>query len=542
MIAFLTNLLLFLWLIRTLKNALFWLYVWQLKEYHIPRFIDHFRTHKGKKIFFNPLYAAKMLVLVLLVAGFSRIALYGLLVMYIIEAGLWMRALPSGQYLAPKQTLKTILLALVSISTFSLVAIGLAVYETSGEYLAKALLMADLLVPAIITLIVLLVQPLFVMGRRSILEKARKKLAGFKKLMVIGITGSYGKTSTKEFLTTILSEKYKVIATKDHRNSEMGIAQTILEDIMPGHEIFIVEMGAYQKGGIKLLCDMVRPQIGVVTGVNEQHLALFGNLENLLSAEGGRELAVALPENGWLAVNGENQHCLNLYKKFTGKKKIYTEHKQILDADIWAEEVEVKKEGISFIVHYFQKELMHISANVLGRQQVQNLLGAILVARELGMTLEQISLACKNIRQEQGGMTLKIGTHGIQIIDSSYSSNPDGVMADLDYLSIFPGKKAIVMPCLIELGPKSAQAHYEIGKKIAQVCDLAIISTRDQFDQIKKGAMDAGMPEKNIIFSENSKEIFHHITVCCKKDDTVLLEGRVPGELIGLLIAGNKKT
>ena len=124
---------------------------------------------------------------------------------------------------------------------------------------------------------------------------------------------------------------------------------------------------------------------------------------------------------------------------------------------------------------------------------------------------------------------------GINIIDSSYSSNPDGVLADLDYLNIFFGKKIIVMPCLIELGKKSAEIHERIGQKIGKICDIAIITTKEHFESIKKGAVYSGMEEKNIIFCENPNDIYSIITMRTAKDDSVLLEGRVPQKLIDLL-------
>ena len=309
----------------------------------------------------------------------------------------------------------------------------------------------------------------------------------------------------------------------------MGIAQTILEDLKPEHQIFVAEMGAYKKGGIKLLCDIVKPKIGIVAGVNEQHLALFGSLENLLSAEGGEELAQSLPEEGLLVLNGDNKYCLDLYKKTDFKnKKIYTEKKGVLNADIWTEDIEAKTDSISFVAVNKSREMAHFKVSVLGRQNAQNLLAAILVAKELGMSFEEISFACKKIKQWQGGMVLKQGKMGIHIIDSSYSANPDGVFADLEYLKIFPQKKAIIMPCLIELGPNSGEIHKKIGAKIAEICDLAIITSKDKFKEIKG-------ENKKIIFCQNPEEIFSAITSFCKAGDAVLLEGRVPKKLHEIL-------
>jgi len=489
-----------IWAAGTLKLILFWMYLWQLKDYHIGRFVDHFRTAKGKRIIFS--YGTQFFV--------------------------W-------RLKKPVFTAKVIFLT----GLITLVAIGYLALVVSKTHSALtvfiALLIFNVLIPVIVSVIVLAAQPFFIRARNKILQKAKEKIGRFSTLKVIAITGSYGKTSTKEFLSTILSEKFKVLATPDHKNSEIGIAQTILQELNSSHEIFIVEMGAYNKGGIQLLCDMVHPDMGIVTGVNEQHLATFGSLENLLSAEGGRELLENLPGKGLLIVNGENKYCVDLYKRAKIDKKIYAISKEKIDADMWAEEVSLHLESFDFVARAKTGELAHLHVGVLGKQHVQNVLGAVLAARAMGMGTDQIAHGVNRITQKQGGMSLKKGVHGITVIDSSYSANPDGVAADLEYLSIFPGKKVIVIPCLIELGAKSIEAHIQIGKKIAEVCDLAIITTKDKFEEIRNGAIMNGMDVKNIMFCENSKEIMAIIGAHCKVGDAVLLEGRVPGELIRLL-------
>jgi UDP-N-acetylmuramoyl-tripeptide--D-alanyl-D-alanine ligase len=179
-----------------------------------------------------------------------------------------------------------------------------------------------------------------------------------------------------------------------------------------------------------------------------------------------------------------------------------------------------------------------LSVNVLGKQNVQNLLAAILTANGLGMSFGQIMEGVRYIKEEQAGMTLNTEKNGINIIDSSYSSNPDGVIADLNYLNIFNKKRVIIMPCLIELGKKSGYIHEQIGKKIGLICDMAIITSYDNFEKIKKGAKESGMRESNIIFCEKSEDIYSLITLFCKSGDAVLLEGRVPGTLIKMLKNG----
>ena len=445
------------WFLIFTKLLLFWLWLWQLKEYHLGRFGAHFESQALRKI----------------LSSFRRI-----------------------KY--PKFTLKIII-----IFFSCLFAEILLLWYFS---LLSAVILTFFLIP----LFVLSFQIPSAIWRQIIIKKAKKKRSKFKKLLVIGITGSYGKTSTKEFLAQILSSKFKVLRTKEHQNSEIGISQCILNDLKEEgeedksssspfavareHEIFIVEMAAYSKGGIKLLCDIAKPKIGIVTGVNEQHLATFGSMENLLSAEGGKELIESLPEDGMAFFNAKNKYCLELYEKTLRRGS-----------------------GQAF--------LYGKNAAFLGEE---NVLGAMAVARELGMGDDETRQSVEKIKNKFPGIEIRKGLNGLTVIDASYSANPTGVMAHLDYLALhYPqGKKIIVMPCLIELGKASARIHRKIGEKIKEVCDLAIITTKDRFKEIKEGA-----GEKAILI-ENAKEIFQKLKEFFGKSNVILLESRVPSELI----------
>jgi len=529
-----------LWLFWEIKYVLFWIFLWQLKDYHMARLVDHFRTSKGKKIIFDGVQILKLVLLILFLAAgqIFNYLLYVLILVYLAELALFLKGILTKSVRSPVKTLKTLFLTATSFVVVLLFMAWVAVVK--GLIQPALFLGFDILTPVIISVIVLLVQPLFVLMRRRTLKKAENKMEEIKNashVKVIAITGSYGKTSTKEFLTTILSKKFNVLSTKDHQNSEIGVAKCVLKDLKPSHQIFIAEVGAYDKGKVKEVCNMIKPEIGIVTGVNEQHLALFGSLDNLLSAEGGRELADALPKDGILFVNGDNKYCLDLYKR-TGNinKKIYSLSNKAIDSDIWSDSITVGKDSISFLAIDKAGEMMHFEAKVLGKQNVQNLLGAILVAKELGMSFGEISEACKNIFQEQAGMTLKQEKHGIDIIDSSYSSNPDGVFADLEYLKVFNGKKVVVMPCLIELGEKSAEIHEKIGRKIGEVCDLAIVTSKDKFKELEKGFNETKKQGTKCVLCDKAQDVYSMITLFCSTGDAVLLEGRVPQKLIDLLL------
>jgi len=497
-----------LWLIRQSKSTLFWLYLWQLKEYHTGRFLDHFRTEKGRGLLLNALFLSKI-ALIGLFFTLPVLVFFAVVFIYLVEAPKTLIDVLRRRIKYPSLTKKTIPLVLIGLLTEALFIFFLFILKEDIVETVFLLLVFDVLTPLIISLIVLTLQPCTVLLRNRIVKNAKQKRAKFPDLLVIGITGSYGKTSTKEFLAAILSQKYRVLATKEHQNSEVGISQCLINELKSEQEMFIVEMGAYNKGGIKLLCDIVKPRIGIVTGVNEQHLATFGSMEKLLSAEGGGELIDSLPADGMAFFNAKNEHCRNLYQKTTIKKFLYGE-----------------------------------TAAFLGGE---NILGAMAVAKELGMTEEEISRACEKIENKFPGIKIKKGIKGLNIIDATYSANPDGVLAHLEYLTLrYPqGKKIIVMPCLIELGSASSGIHQRIGKKIGEVCDLAIITTKDRFNEIRTSALRlenldsslrSKLKEENILFIDDPKEILEKIKSFCGEGDTVLLESRVPKDLINLLV------
>jgi UDP-N-acetylmuramoyl-tripeptide--D-alanyl-D-alanine ligase len=501
----------FLWFCRTSKIVLFYVYLWQLKEYHIGRFLDHFNTTKGKSLIFNPTSLFKISLLFF----FYALPLWVFFLatfLYLFEFFKLFLDVATKRLKRPVLTAKAVFLLLVNFAIegafiFLLYSGMFSIKEDYGLF-AFWILLLDILAPVWISAAVLLLQPLAVFMRNRVIKRARIKREKFPNLLVIGITGSYGKTSTKEFLYSILADKFgedSVLKTSEHQNSEVGISQCILNSLNENHRIFVVEMGAYNRGGIKLLCSIAKPKIGILAGINEQHMATFGSQENII--KGKYELIESLPKDGTAFFNGKNKYCIQLFEKTQGIKKfLYGE-----------------------------------SAKFFGEE---NILGAMAVARELGLTEDEIKTAVDKIQNKMPGIKIKEGILGLKIIDATYSANPDGVMANLEYLKNnfndnpstgLRARKIIVMPCLIELGSASKEVHKRIGKKIAEVCDLAIITTLDRFKEIKEGAATAEvLPSQKceIVFMENSKKIFDKIAIVAKEGDIILLESRVPNKLI----------
>lgn len=535
------------WFVRSVKQILFWIYLWQLKQYQRKRVFDHFRTAKGKKLLFQPFQVIKIGLLVLSLTSFFFIPedylLFLPLILFLIYFGeslLYFKATFARRVKNPILTAKTGFLIAVNLLIVVLFPILLFLFIQNIFWFSFLILVFDILLPLIVSSVVLLIQPMAEIFYLSTQKKAKEKINSFKNPTVIAITGSYGKTSTKEYLTTILSSKFKVLSTKEHQNTIIGIPFCILKELKPEHEMFIVEMGVCDRGIIKKICDIIKPKIGIVTGVNEQHLAIFGSMDNLLSAEGGREMLACLrrpacadrqaclrrqaclPKDGLLVVNAENDYCLDLYKKADIKKIAYGFNQ--------AKNIDIKKDSASFVIGR-----VGFNVRVLGRHNVLNLLGAISVAREIGMSFEEISQAAKKINEKQSSYKIYKNKKGINIIDSTYSANPDGVIADLDYLKLYPGKKIIIMPCLIELGKAAKEVHQKIGKKIAEICDLAIITTKEYFKDIKEGSLKGGMKEDDVILLDGANLISDKIKSFCKNNDTVLLEGRLSENIINRL-------
>jgi len=530
-------LLIALWALHQIKAILFWVYLWQLKEYHRKRFIDHFRTHKGKSIFFNWQIGIKIVFLCLLFLVKSIFLVYIVLLLYLLGSLKSLVNFYKRRLKKPIFTFKATIICGGCFMLFAFIVSILLVFGVDIIQLVQWLLVMDLLTFLFVSLFVFLMHPFTLFFQHKLLQKAQRKREKFKDLIVIGITGSYGKTTTKEITAFVLAHKFKVLKTEKHINAEVGIAKTILEKLND-QEIFVAEIGAYERGKIRQVCKMVKPKIGVLTGINQQHMATFGNQENII--EGKFELIEALPEDGVAVVNWDNRFIVqNLKLKIKNcnlKLKIIkfaVFNKQ--EVDLWAEGVKVEKEKISFWLATKEGEKEFCEVNLIGGHNVYAILAACAVARELGISLIEIAQILREIKPDFGAMKLKKGVNGINIVDASYSANPDGVISALEYLKVWENKKVIVMPCLIELGKASKKVHRKIGQKIAEVCDLAIITTKDRFKELKKGAASKGMKEENILFIDNSEKIFEKIKSFCEAGDVVLLEGRVPSYLIDLL-------
>jgi UDP-N-acetylmuramoyl-tripeptide--D-alanyl-D-alanine ligase len=286
-------------------------------------------------------------------------------------------------------------------------------------------------------------------------------------------------------------------------------------------------MGAYKKGEIKILANLVKPKVAILTGVNEQHLSLFGSMENLISAEGGKELVESLPDDGLVIVNSQNPILRNLAFEIS-KRKVLVSEEGFEDVSI--KDLIVGKNFLSFEISLFSEgNSLKVNLPLIGRQNLQNLLLAICAAKNLKMTWQEIEGGLKKIKMDQGRILLKKGKNGVDILESTYSTNPSAVFSHLEHLKLWEGKRIIILPCLIELGEKAREIHFEIGKKIKEVCDFGILITRDYFEEVKSGAGD------KVIFLDDKDKILERLEPFFEKNNVILVEGRIPKKILQIL-------
>lgn len=439
---------LFLFLIFV-HQILFWTYLWQIKEYRFDRFFDSISNkYDFWKSFKNQ---------------------YNLFVWY-----------------RPKLTLRGFFIFFPCFFLAFLFSVLSSFFD---------LLIITFLIPFLVSLFVYLSSPLFDFLKKRIISKATHKMSDFKGI-VVGVTGSFGKSSTKEILASILSQKYKVAKTLGNNNTEIGVAQTVL-NLKNNPDIFIVEMGAYKIGEIQAICKIVNPKIGIITGLGNQHLSLFGSLENIKKAK--YELIDALPKNG-LGLIAEKDFGLNDAKNI----KTFTDHLE------------------------FDYQKTHFSVPILNKNMISNIIGAIKIAIYLKVPLEKIKTGLKKLDPSLFYPKLSKLKNNIFVIDNSYNANLESFVSILDYLKIYKDyKKILITPGIIELGKDSHKTHEIIGEKLKFI-DEIIITQPNYFEELNQF--------NNARLITNVKKIIITLQGLKKSKTVFLFKSRVPQVIINSLI------
>ncbi len=379
-----------------------------------------------------------------------------------------------------------------------------------------------LLIPVILFLAYIINEPVELLIRRYYIRKATQKL-NHSSVIKIGITGSFGKTSVKEILRTILSQKYRVLATPRSFNTPLGIARTV-NHLDSTHDIFIAEMGARQKGDIKELADFVKPSFAVLTGVNHQHLETFGSIENTMNTK--YELFECLPEDGFGFFSCNNKNSLELYQRFNGEKYLAGIDNE--DALVYAKDIKMDGKGTTFTLVIDGQKGVKCSTMLLGSHSVKNICLASAVAYKIGMSAKEIAVGISRIQSIGNRLELVPNNKKIIIIDDSYNSNEEGIKSAMEVLDNFKGRKIVLTPGLVELGKIESLVNFEFGKILAKHCDKVIVVGKHNAEMIIKGLIEAGMDRENIKFAKNLNKGNEILNEMVEEGDVVLFENDLP--------------
>ena len=354
---------------------------------------------------------------------------------------------------------------------------------------------------------------------------ARQLLSQMPQMKIIGITGSYGKTSTKHYLYRILSEQFDVLMTPGSFNTPMGVVRTVREMMKPYNNVFIVEMGAKQIGDIKEICDLVHPEIGIITAVGEQHLESFKSIENVQRTK--FELTDALPADGFAVVNDDFPFVANRPVENVETLRYAVENTG--NASFKAVDIEYSAYGTRFAVEGEGKRIA-LETKLVGECNISNLMAAVVVAMKLGMEEDKIRFAVSKIEQVEHRLNMKRTAAGVTIIDDAFNSNPDGSRMALDVLArMTQGKRIVVTPGMIELGEKQEFFNSRFGEHIARTCDIAIVVGQYNRDAIVGGIRKSGeFNEANILTADSFAEAQRLLSGLLAQGDTVLYENDLP--------------
>ena len=354
--------------------------------------------------------------------------------------------------------------------------------------------------------------------RKKYINEAKKILKEMPNLLVIGITGSYGKTSMKNFLYNILIEKYEVLKTPKNYNTTMGVVKTIREELKATHQIFLCEMGATNVGDIKEICDIVKPKLGIITSIGPQHLESFKTIENIIKTK--FELADSVKENnGTIFLNYDNEYIKD--KQVQMKKITYGINNDKLDYNSY--NLESSSKGLRFKIKDSE-----FRTRLIGKHNIENITGAIAVADYLNVPINKIAVRIKEIQNVKHRLEL-VQRGNLTIIDDSYNANPVSSKSAVETLGEFKGIKVIVTPGLIELGKEQEKYNYEFGKYMTKFCDYIFLVGTDNYKSMLKGIEEKAFPKDKVFKVDLPQEAITKLLEWNLQDNViVLLENDLP--------------
>lgn len=352
-------------------------------------------------------------------------------------------------------------------------------------------------------------------------NKARNKLKKYPNLKIIGITGSFAKTSVKNILYSFLSQQFNVLKTPNSFNTEMGICKFINNSDLENCDYLILEMGADKNHDILKLCKIAKPHHAILTGINNQHLNTFKTLDNIINTK--YELIENTDKEGFLIFNGESEICKTLFEKTKRKNKYLITLNN--NKNIYAKNINYKDGKMNFTLCYKNDDI-EVSTFLLGEHNVLNIMLASFLALSLGVSVKELKLAIKELQPTPHRLEL-IKQNGLNIIDDSFNSNPTGAKLALKVLKSFEGNKIVVTPGLVELGIYQSVENENLGEEIGKVADFVYVVNKTNKEALLKG-LNKTMERNKIKYYDTLEEVQNDLKTITKIGDTILFLNDLP--------------
>lgn len=356
-------------------------------------------------------------------------------------------------------------------------------------------------------------------------KKAKKKIDELNNMDVIGVTGSYGKTSTKYAVSTLLSQVYNTYMTPGSYNTTMGVVKTVNQNINSTHQKFVCEMGATYVGDVQEICDIVKPKYGILTAIGPQHLDTFKSIDNI--KKGKMELINSLPKDGIGFVNWEDENIRTV--DFSTARATIVKYGLHDDSDYYATNIEITESGSKFDVVMPGKEPLTVKTKLLGKLNILNVVGAVAVADKLNISRDKIKAGIKYLKPVPHRLELRKHNNGAIIIDDAYNSNVKGAKMALEVLGSFKDrKKILITPGMVSLGEKTIEYNEQFGRQAAEYADYVILVGEKQAEPIKKGLEAEKYLDENICVVKTLNQAFTEMNKVIDKESVVLLENDLP--------------
>ncbi|MEM6645778.1 MAG: UDP-N-acetylmuramoyl-tripeptide--D-alanyl-D-alanine ligase [Bacteroidota bacterium] len=424
------------------------------------------------------------------------------------------------------------LTATSGVVTLLPVVAGIALGSTQGwpgvlPYYLAGLLLADLGAPLWVLGAALLMKPVETSIQNGFKRQARATLQRRADLTVLGITGSYGKTSVKFIVAEILKQRYNVLATPGSYNTPMGICLVVNTMLKPEHQMLILEMGIRHPGDMRELCEIAQPQIGIVSNIGIAHLETMGAQDNIAQEKG--TMLEYLPSDGSMILNQDDPRVAAMDARAPGRRAWRVSVDGTADADITARDIRYGPEGARFIVRDETGTEHPFRTTLLGKHNVQNILLGVAVGRSLGLRLRQIAHAVERIAPVAHRLALR-QEGPITVIDDAFNSNPTGAKNAVEILGQFEGTRAIVTPGMVELGERHYAENFALGQHIARHADLAVLVGEQQTAPIQAGLREAAYPDDQIKIFNSLFDARDYVNTHLPPGSVVLYENDLPDQ------------